>query len=429
MNGTTTTQSSNAANQVVSFSYDAAGNLLSDGTTTSTYDALGRTITQGSTRYSSNGDGVLVAAGTIAYTQDLASPLSQILSNGSANYLYGRERLASSTGVWYLGDALGSVRQTLDASGAVTAVASYDPWGVPQGSAIAPFRFTGEVQDAQGQVYLRARWYTPQSGTFTSRPRDSFAGWPEQPYSLSYYQYGYSDPVLNTDPSGQCVPYPLNPFDPDCKFIGWNPTQWNWADGREYYYGPPGTVGKLALMALFPPAAFVYGGENAALSYIRYNDDPSTCNGVLVVVDTTLAVLPFGSLAKFGGGAGPMMQGGVQILTAAQSQLLRLEVAAVAVGAGYIPNVFFSKSGDGSGDPSGRGGNLKVPSDKFWKDRGIDRHEVKADYLGKNAELKLFDLAKDSDDIVWIVRKSRREGQFAPIKVAPLEEVIQIYGS
>jgi hypothetical protein len=133
--------------------------------------------------------------------------------------------------------------------------------------------------------------------------------------------------------------------------------QWNWADGRAYYYGPAGTIGKLALTALFPPAAYVFGTENAALSYIRYNDNPTECNGVLVVVDTVLAVLPFASLAKFGGGTGPMMQGGVQVLTMAQTQLLRQEVATVAVGAGLIPNVFFASSGNGSGDPSGKGGS------------------------------------------------------------------------
>ncbi len=49
-------------------------------------------------------------------------------------------------------------------------------------------------------VYLRARWYNAASGTFTSR--DAFAGFPEQPYSFHPYQYGYSDPVRNTDPSG-----------------------------------------------------------------------------------------------------------------------------------------------------------------------------------------------------------------------------------
>ena len=127
-----------------------------------------------------------------------------MLSDGTANYIYGRDRLTSSAGTWYLGDALGSVRQTLDASGAVTAAASYDPWGAPQGSAIAPFGFTGEAQDDRGMAYLRARWYDPGSGTFPSR--DPFAGWPEQPASLHYYQYAANDPVLLTDPSGQCYP-------------------------------------------------------------------------------------------------------------------------------------------------------------------------------------------------------------------------------
>ena len=74
VNGVTTSQSYNAANQVSGWTYDAAGNLLSDGTTAYTYDALGRTLTQGSTSYAYNGDGVLVQAGTTHYTQDLACP-------------------------------------------------------------------------------------------------------------------------------------------------------------------------------------------------------------------------------------------------------------------------------------------------------------------------------------------------------------------
>ena len=146
---------------------------------------------------------MLVQAGATVYTQDLASPLSQILNDGSANYIYGLDRLASSAGTWYLGDALGSVRQTLDASGAVLNTASYDPWGTPVAGMIAPFGFTGELQNSAGQVYLRARWYNAVHGTFTSR--DPFAGWPEQPASLSYYQYAANDPALLTDPSGQCV--------------------------------------------------------------------------------------------------------------------------------------------------------------------------------------------------------------------------------
>jgi RHS repeat-associated protein len=55
-----------------------------------------------------------------------------------------------------------------------------------------------------GLVNLRTRWYSTAKGRFTSV--DPFAGMPETPYSLHQYQYGYSDPVLNSDPSGQVVP-------------------------------------------------------------------------------------------------------------------------------------------------------------------------------------------------------------------------------
>jgi len=76
----------------------------------------------------------------------------------------------------------------------------YDPWGVPTVGTPQPFGFTGELHSA-GQVYLRARWYAPGQGTFTSR--DPFAGFPEMPYSLHAYQYAYSNPVRWTDPSGE----------------------------------------------------------------------------------------------------------------------------------------------------------------------------------------------------------------------------------
>jgi YD repeat-containing protein len=111
----------NAANQVIGWSYDAAGNLLNDGTDTggsssapATYDALNRLTSQGGTSYAYNGDGVLVAqtsgGSATTYTQDLLAPLAQILTDtstglgagGSARYVYGHERLVSSAGDWYI---------------------------------------------------------------------------------------------------------------------------------------------------------------------------------------------------------------------------------------------------------------------------------------------------------------------------------------
>jgi len=194
------------ANQVIGWAYDAAGNLLDDGTTNTTWDALNRLTVQGTTTNTYNGDGVLVAqttgSGTISYTQDLASPLSQILSDGTSQYIYGSERLygvAGGTRTWYLGDALGSVRQTVDDTGLVQQTQRYDAWGAPQGSQIAPFGYTSELQQGN-QVYLRARWYQAGSGTFGSR--DPFQGKMTAPQSLHRYAYTQSNPVNFADPTG-----------------------------------------------------------------------------------------------------------------------------------------------------------------------------------------------------------------------------------
>jgi RHS repeat-associated protein len=211
LNGTrTVTQTFNAANQVAGFSYDAAGNLTGDGTAAFTYDALGRMTLRSTMPYTYTGDGVLVQDGTTRYTQDLAAPLSQVLqttqSSTTTNYLYGLERLAAVAGsprTWYVGDALGSVRLTLDDAGAPLGVVHYDPWGTPEMGTVATFGFTGELQDvASGLVNLRARWYQTGQGRFVTR--DPFAGYPELPYSQHSYQYAYSDPVSLTDPSGNC---------------------------------------------------------------------------------------------------------------------------------------------------------------------------------------------------------------------------------
>jgi YD repeat-containing protein len=139
----------NAANQVVGWTYDAAGNLTNDGTTTYVYDALNRLTTQGSTTNTYTGDGTLVAQTTgdttTCFTQDLAAPLSQVLqrTQGSTTteYVYGHDRVLALDGTvqtWYGSDVLGSVRQTFDSGGTPSDVLHYDPWGTPQTSTTLP---------------------------------------------------------------------------------------------------------------------------------------------------------------------------------------------------------------------------------------------------------------------------------------------------
>ena len=143
---------------------------------------------------------------TTNYTLDLAAGLTQVLDDGTNTYLYGNGRIsqAGSTTEYFLGDALGSVRQLTDSAGAVTLIQSYAPYGeVTQsvGASQTSYAFTGEATDANGLTYLRARYYDPQDGRFISK--DTWAGDYNRPITLNKWQYAYNAPTLYTDPSGQ----------------------------------------------------------------------------------------------------------------------------------------------------------------------------------------------------------------------------------
>ena len=69
---------------------------------------------------------------TTHFTLDLNAGLSQVLSDGTNTYLYGVGRIAqeSTNGVQYfMADALGSVRQLVDANGSVQTAKGYEPYG------------------------------------------------------------------------------------------------------------------------------------------------------------------------------------------------------------------------------------------------------------------------------------------------------------
>jgi RHS repeat-associated protein len=76
--------------------------------------------------------------------------------------------------------------------------------GTPQQAPIAPFGFSGELQDAATSlVYLRARWYHTTQGWFgsfrwrTSESDDTI------PYTHHGYAYALSNPVRYIDPTGK----------------------------------------------------------------------------------------------------------------------------------------------------------------------------------------------------------------------------------
>jgi RHS repeat-associated protein len=139
---------------------------------------------------------------TTNYTLDLAAGLTQVLEEGTNTYLYGMGRIAqqNATGTeYFLTHALGSVRQLVDADGELLLAESYEPYGEGlsgAGSGDTSYGFTGEMTDLTGLIYLRARYYAPQSGRFLTK--DVWPGEYTRPLSLNGWIYGYGNPVNQT---------------------------------------------------------------------------------------------------------------------------------------------------------------------------------------------------------------------------------------
>jgi RHS repeat-associated protein len=201
------------------FTWDANGNLLADERWSYGYDHAGRLVgvTDGSSTYAFGynglGDRIWQEADGVVneFTLDTNGSLAQVLYDGSTDYLYGLGRVGESQpGEWlyHLPDALGSVRQGVDANGRVTLSRNFTPFGSvldeinPQDS---PFGFTGEWTDPTDLVFLRARYYQPGQGRFTSR--DPFSGFPIAPATLHPYLYAANNPLRYTDPSGEVLPF------------------------------------------------------------------------------------------------------------------------------------------------------------------------------------------------------------------------------
>jgi RHS repeat-associated protein len=152
---------------------------------------------------------------TTNYTLDLQPGLSQVLADGlpgapaEHEYLYGLGRIAqyddAGAPLYFLADALGNVRQLVNANGTVNLVREYEPYGKvlsEAGESSTSYGFTGEWTDNTGFVYLRARFYDPYTGRFISR--DTWGGDANQPMSYNPWLYVYANPENNFDPSGEC---------------------------------------------------------------------------------------------------------------------------------------------------------------------------------------------------------------------------------
>jgi RHS repeat-associated protein len=229
INGLTTNYTYDSANRLtsvdgVTYTWDNNGNLLSDGINTYTYDYANRlsTMTDGVNTYEYEYNGLgnriqqIVNSVTTTYQLDLNMGLPQVLSDGTSTYLYGRNRIGEGDTAWnyYLGDALGSMRQLIDSSGTVILAQTFEPYGEvwsSHGEGNSSYSFTGEMRDPSGLMYLRARYMAPAVGRFLTR--DTRPGNDNAPLSLNRWMYAQGNPIRYTDPSGMNVCNVVDPVD------------------------------------------------------------------------------------------------------------------------------------------------------------------------------------------------------------------------
>lgn len=202
----------------VAYSYDANGNLLSDGINTYhwnvrneltgvsqgssvllgfSYDAEGRRVTK---QVGGKAAMQYVYDGFNAVQEIQSGVVNPILTGLGVDERYGRNDLGGR--VYFLTDALGSTVALADRAGVVRQRYSYDPYGNTQASDITsgftnPYQYAGRELDFPGLYYYRARYYGEGLGRFLSPDPLGFNGG-----QYNFYAYVNESPLIFNDPLG-----------------------------------------------------------------------------------------------------------------------------------------------------------------------------------------------------------------------------------
>jgi len=210
--GAVTSTAYDAANELTNWngstiSYDANGNMMSDGTNIFTWNARNQVATLNSVnlQYDASGRRIKNAAGTSFLfdgansTQELsASTVTANLWTGGLDELF--QRSDSNSTVVPLTDALGSIVALTNTSGSVVTSYSYDPFGNTTASGAAnanPSQYTGRENEGNGLYFYRNRYYSPLLGRFINEDPLGFGGG-----DVNFYAYVGDSPTNLVDPLG-----------------------------------------------------------------------------------------------------------------------------------------------------------------------------------------------------------------------------------
>lgn len=199
------------------FTYDANGNMTSDGTRTFEWDARNQLVaaSSGTERTEFQFDGLRRRIRVIEKTGGVTvANLSYTWCEGmvcdarDAGGLVVERRYAAAEQIGgvarlLLRDHNGSARATSDSTAAVTARWEYDPWGRPSSSLGA--RFAELDENRQGLFFANNRAYDPSVGRWLSEdPVNVIEHAPDRPLpdGPNAYSYVTNRPTTERDPSG-----------------------------------------------------------------------------------------------------------------------------------------------------------------------------------------------------------------------------------
>ena len=237
------------------FSYDASGNMTSDGTRTYEWDAENMLVSakEGGivlAQYGYNYQGIrstrLVGDTSTWFIVDGPAIRAERSSSGGQElFILGLTEDTvlgkysdNSEARYYTHDHLASGREILDAHNSLLGRAEYDPWGSRAGAWYGAASFNGrEYEESIDAYYYRARYYRAGLGVFMSADVSN----PES--AIERYAYAQNNPVNRIDPSGLTD---LNFFDPNALE----------RDSRGQLYSP-----YLAAYYYRAPDAFVVAGH------------------------------------------------------------------------------------------------------------------------------------------------------------------------
>jgi RHS repeat-associated protein len=185
------------------FSYDASGNVTSDGARAFTYDAENRIVSVSGLNSESYG----YDAGNRRVKKAVGGLVTHYIWEGNqviAEYERGGSATQATGTRYYHQDRL-STRVITDSAGAVVGTTDHLPFGEEFGSSVAgeKHRFTTYERDGTGLDYAVNRFYSSLQGRFAQVDPIGMASVSlGNPQSLNLYSYVGNDPINFTDPSG-----------------------------------------------------------------------------------------------------------------------------------------------------------------------------------------------------------------------------------